>query len=954
MASVNKKKTRIQLRRDTTENWSKNNPILLEGEQGLDITNDRIKIGDGETNWNELKYSTIGKSYNDINGEIFNDYENNIANGKYAHAEGQNTQSSGTASHAEGIKSQATSLGAHAEGNGTVASSPYAHAEGISTKSTNLAAHAEGHSSVAHGNYSHAEGYKTDVYGAAAHGEGNRSLTMCQCFLPQSEDVTKKTITLNSVKNITVGSKYIIYYTITPDNKTSTSIGGTITAVNNSTLTVTVSNPPQFEKNNITLPITKTSMIGCLIVNGGITGTNAISDDTLIISSHAEGSWTTAGLISHAEGLATKAQHIGAHSEGEYTIATGYCSHAEGSNSQASGTHSHAEGSLTTASGFTDHAEGANTEATGGMSHAEGNKTKASGSTSHAEGTQTVASGGHSHAEGVGSKATNNGSHAEGNTTEATAQWSHAEGDRTKATGQSSHTEGKLTSASREGAHAEGVRSSADGIGAHAEGNQTNATGEYSHAEGSSTSAESNCAHAEGANTTASGSMSHAEGNKSAATAEGAHAEGILTTASGYASHAEGRETIAAATYSHASGLGTKTNIDAQTAIGKYNKTSSNSLFIIGNGENDEKRSNAFEVTTDGYIKSNGIITKYNNVFPFDSGVPNESDTSKWLTSDTFYLGEYTKQEIKAVGFAGDSNRFVVETLKNYLSVGNNASDDKIGFIVDGKQYIENIESITKRTDGRYNIDFSHNQIKFSNASEILSKLSGTVIAFSQSYNWNSFISSDKVSTSNGTAADDISTLYNAVSQLQTKIEELFNKNSFFNLGVAGIIGWYPTTPYIYEGKAYADGKIYSTPLIYRGVVGKPPYGLQSDSNPNYTQEMTGAFNTGLTGKYYGWLSFKRKNWNESNNKWVDQNITFPDEFSGYIKNQSTGESSWFNTKHTSGSTLIYYTTDSITFTGQDSFAFSQLEFNSRGFGDAWPDFIEAMEIYIKLVKVSD
>lgn len=593
------------------------------------------------------------------------------------------------------------------------------------------------------------------------------------------------------------------------------------------------------------------------------------------------------------------------------------------------------------------------------MSHAEGNKTKASGSTSHAEGTQTIASGGHSHAEGISTKATNNGSHAEGNTTEATAQWSHAEGDRTKATGQSSHTEGELTSASREGTHAEGIRSSADGIGAHAEGNQTNATGFYSHAEGSSTSAESNCAHAEGANTTASGGMSHAEGNKSSATAEGAHAEGILTTASGYASHAEGRETVAAATYSHASGLGTKTNVDAQTAIGRYNKTSSDSLFIIGNGENDENRSNAFEVTTDGYIRSNGIITKYNNVFPFDNGVPDKNDTNRWLTNDTFYLGEYTRQEIKAVGFAGDSNRFVVETLKDYLGTGNPGSNDKIGFIVDGKQYIENIENITERADGRYNIDFSHNQIKFSNASEILSKLSGTIAIFEQSYVWNNTISSDQVLTSNGTATEDIYTLYNTVSELQTKIEELSHKNSFFDLGVAGIIGWYPTTPYIYEGKAYTDGNeggnVYSTPLIYRGVVGKPPYGLQSDSNPDYTQEITGAFNTALTGKYYGWLSFKRKNWNESNNEWTDQNITFPDEFSGYIKNQTTGESSWFNTKHAgAGSSFVYYTTDIITFTGQDNFAFSQLEFNSKGYGDAWPDIIETMKIYIKLVKVSD
>ena len=48
--------TRIQLRRDNSLNWSTNNPILAEGEIGIELNTNKIKIGDGLTNWNTLSY----------------------------------------------------------------------------------------------------------------------------------------------------------------------------------------------------------------------------------------------------------------------------------------------------------------------------------------------------------------------------------------------------------------------------------------------------------------------------------------------------------------------------------------------------------------------------------------------------------------------------------------------------------------------------------------------------------------------------------------------------------------------------------------------------------------------------------------------------------------------------------------------------------------------------------
>lgn len=48
--------TRIQLRHDTAENWVAANPTLLDGEVGVETDTQKLKIGDGETDWNSLDY----------------------------------------------------------------------------------------------------------------------------------------------------------------------------------------------------------------------------------------------------------------------------------------------------------------------------------------------------------------------------------------------------------------------------------------------------------------------------------------------------------------------------------------------------------------------------------------------------------------------------------------------------------------------------------------------------------------------------------------------------------------------------------------------------------------------------------------------------------------------------------------------------------------------------------
>ena len=47
---------RIQLRRGKAAFWADENPVLHHGEPGYETDTGRLKIGDGETFWNELEY----------------------------------------------------------------------------------------------------------------------------------------------------------------------------------------------------------------------------------------------------------------------------------------------------------------------------------------------------------------------------------------------------------------------------------------------------------------------------------------------------------------------------------------------------------------------------------------------------------------------------------------------------------------------------------------------------------------------------------------------------------------------------------------------------------------------------------------------------------------------------------------------------------------------------------
>lgn len=54
--------SKIQIRRDTAANWTATNPVLAQGEPGLETDTRKIKYGTGSTAWNLLDYASGGST----------------------------------------------------------------------------------------------------------------------------------------------------------------------------------------------------------------------------------------------------------------------------------------------------------------------------------------------------------------------------------------------------------------------------------------------------------------------------------------------------------------------------------------------------------------------------------------------------------------------------------------------------------------------------------------------------------------------------------------------------------------------------------------------------------------------------------------------------------------------------------------------------------------------------
>ena len=82
-----------------------------------------------------VEQNSVGKFYENEDGkigEIFNDYESNIAS-SYSHAEGKNNKAVANCSHAEGVDTRAGGYASHTEGYNTYTYGYYSHASGANT-----------------------------------------------------------------------------------------------------------------------------------------------------------------------------------------------------------------------------------------------------------------------------------------------------------------------------------------------------------------------------------------------------------------------------------------------------------------------------------------------------------------------------------------------------------------------------------------------------------------------------------------------------------------------------------------------------------------------------------------------------------------------------------------------------------------------------------------------------
>ena len=279
----------------------------------------------------------------------------------------------------------------------------------------------------------------------------------------------------------------------------------------------------------------------------------------------------------------------------------GYSAFAVGKDSKALGYHSAAIGYENMALGKSSFVTGYHGNAIGAQAFVAGSYCEARGENSFAAGLKTIT-------DGINSVAF-------GNIVTSTGDNSFAFGERCNATGKYSFAGGFRSTASNEGSIALGHSySEASGLYSIAIGREAKAYGESSISIGRGTEANKFCgvalgqgarsshdyAVAIGYGATAGGLGSVALGGYSSTVGKYAIAGGDHCSSHGQGSTAFGHYTSATGTGSFATGVFTKTTIAGQTAMGKYNAEHSSAFLIVGNGNAENNRKNAFEVLANG------------------------------------------------------------------------------------------------------------------------------------------------------------------------------------------------------------------------------------------------------------------------------------------------------------------------------------------------------------------
>lgn len=301
------------------------------------------------------------------------------ANGAYSHAEGNDSRALGAYSHAEGQETVANNTNSHAEGLKTTAYAVNSHAEGSNTLANADGAHAEGKGSSAQGDFSHAEGNYTTATGRASHAEGDFTFASengahaegsFYGYMP-GEDVTVEsavldptqtfiTITLKQAYTLPLEEDFEIRFDKTISNEEwNMDLEGDY--ITNSIFRIT---QVTYEENTDKV---KSFVIEKKSYQQNFPLISEIIDSKFYLFRRTQ----AIGVGTHAEGCGSRAEDHVAHAEGLFTSAK-RVSHAEGYGSYATGEYSHAEGTKTAAVGPSSHTQGVSTKAEGRASSAAG------------------------------------------------------------------------------------------------------------------------------------------------------------------------------------------------------------------------------------------------------------------------------------------------------------------------------------------------------------------------------------------------------------------------------------------------------------------------------------------------------------------------------------------------------------------------------------------------------
>ena len=662
------------------------------------------------------------------NGEIFNLYEDTetdvgtIAGISFGKQKLPKNAAIGEYSHAEGISTTAAGKGSHAEGAGVFVSGSSAHGEGLGA-SYNVKV--------------------TKIDGNIITIESTNSNSLLKSS--ELEAIEKNAVLWYETNAETHEGKF--YYVTSVEL-----VKNFLQMVTSSKLTLNTT--PAFAT-NAQLKVILGGAFGSMShIEGGFSST-LDPDLTKLYGVDA-----TTKKLQHAEGAHNLAIGFASHVEGQYSVALGSHSHAQGLSTSAEGIAASTSGQSTKAIGDASHAGGRGAVAQGGDSLAYGYNTQANGYASVALNSGTKALGDYSFAGGQSSEArgTNNFAFGRAVRTNADTNGQFAVGRHnanvqdamfivgngeddtnpsnafvvmkdgsatiktmgdkensivTKAyvdsknhvivgngvlygTATGDYSVAIMGSALANGATAIGCSSQAKGISSFA-GPESKAIGNYSTSFGRAT-AEGYGDFAVGSNNVASGGASVALGYSSTASGYASVVVGATSKAVGSYSFAGGQSSEANANHSFAFGKAVRTNSETpcQIAFGQFNKSVKDALFIIGNGESDATKDNAFVVMKDGtatlkamgtsdnsvatkkYVDENSAANKMDKFGTYTTKLQDEKYDPHYYatlefndsfnTRDIRYFSIYSKPAVEMIGMNGISIFSVSENDKTLYS----------------------------------------------------------------------------------------------------------------------------------------------------------------------------------------------------------------------------------------------------------------------------------------------